>query len=349
MLIGFSRDPQCGSWPGVGKLLQAVALQRGEISNDRAGKKLAHPRDFVCLCAFISQAEEGSHEERKEGMRIHLGFKVLTAVFPLLLMLSLAITEPAFADNLNITGGVPGVACANSSVSSGALTFSCPPSPLTGVLTSSGSGNLSSGVFGVSTEVSGVSFTTGGSTSADLFVTYDFAVSGVTNGTARFPISVPGVLSCTGCINGLGLATSTFFDGSGESINGGPLGLATSLALGNGNNNLVVGIPVSNGVAQLFFSIQISAGCAGGPTFNGPACTAIADFLDPLSITGASVFDSTGNLVSGATLVSDSGFNPNSGIGPVATPEPSSVVLMLTGIGFLLVMPKRLSPVPDAP
>jgi hypothetical protein len=84
-------------------------------------------------------------------------------------MMLLAVTvllffgPAAFAqtDNLDITGGVPGVACGNPSVSSGSLSFSCPPSPFSGVLTSSGSGNLSTGVFGASTEVSGVSYTTG--------------------------------------------------------------------------------------------------------------------------------------------------------------------------------------------
>src|ERR1700722_13266630 len=166
----------------------------------------------------------------------------------LFLSICVGASAPIFADELEITGGVPGVACSNNSVSGGSLSFSCPSSPLSGVLMSSGSGNLSTGVFGAATEGSGVSFTTGGSTSAAVFVTYNFVVSGVANGTAQFDVSAPGIITCAGCSDFPGGQAFAFFhDGNNESINGGPLGPASVVALANGVNNLVVNTSINNG------------------------------------------------------------------------------------------------------
>jgi hypothetical protein len=271
--------------------------------------------------------------------RLSLRRALIFAASALLLTLSSAAFAPVFADTLNLSGGVPGVACASATVASGSASFSCPPSPLAGVLTSTATGNLSTGVFGATTTVSGVSFTTGGSTSANIFVTYDFAVTGVTNGTAQFDISAPGIITCSGCAGGAGQSAALFIDGSGESINGGALGPATLVGLANGANNLAVDTSVANGTAQLFFGLELVAGCDGGPGYTGPACTSSVDFLDPLSITGASVFDANGNLVSGASLVSDSGFNPNAG-SPVAAAEPPGLLLLAVGLLILICATK---------
>jgi hypothetical protein len=265
------------------------------------------------------------------GLPRQVTCRISTFVLPslLLLLISSALT-PVFADTLLLEGGVPGVGCTSVTVTSGSAAFSCPASPLSGVLTSTAMGNLSKGVFGGSTTVSGVSFTTGGSTSVEVFVTYNFLpIPGVTNGTAQFDLSAPGTISCVGCPES-GESTALFFVGSGESI-GGALGPATEVALTNGSNNLVVTTQVGNGITQLVFQFDFGAACAGGPSYTGPACTSSVDFLDPISITGASVFDANGNLVPGASLLSQSGFNPNA-VTPVPTPEPSGVVLLVTGL-----------------
>lgn len=117
-----------------------------------------------------------------------------------------------------------------------------------------------------------------------------------------------------------------FVVNSSESVNG---ETGANISLKNGGNNLVVDTTIGNGTTQLFFALELVAGCDGGPGFIGPACTTNLDFLDPLSITGASASDSNGNLVSGATFVSDSGFNPNAS---VSTPEPSSMLLLGAGL-----------------
>jgi hypothetical protein len=54
--------------------------------------------------------------------------------------------------------------------------------------------------------------------------------------------------------------------------------------------------------------------------------------LDPAAITGVQVFNSDGSLVSGATLISESGFNPNASAA-VAAPEPGG--LMILGLAML--------------
>jgi PEP-CTERM motif len=89
----------------------------------------------------------------------------------------------------------------------------------------------------------------------------------------------------------------------------------------------VISTNIVNGETTLDLIIAVTAACN---SFG--SCTSTSDFLDPLSITGATVDDANGSIVTDANLMSESGFDPNAG-GPVATPEPSS--LMMLGVGLL--------------
>lgn len=100
------------------------------------------------------------------------------------------------------------------------------------------------------------------------------------------------------------------------------------MVLANGETDLEVSSTIDDGVANLNLFLESLVNC--NIEGLGPTCTASSDFLDPLSIMGATVYDANGSLVSGAGVVSESGFNPNAAI---ATPEPSG--LLLLGIGLL--------------
>ena len=106
--------------------------------------------------------------------------------------------------------------------------------------------------------------------------------------------------------------------------------------LPSGTTNLQVSSLIGNGQAELNLFLMSGAECFVG---EGGTCTGSTDFYDPLTITGAQVFDASGNLVSGVTLVSQSGYNPNVG-NFVPTPEPSSLLLMGTGLLALIGIAK---------
>lgn len=247
-------------------------------------------------------------------------------------MLSSAAFAPVFADTLalggcNSTAGV--------TVSSGSATTNCtlslnegPGSFQAGSFTETG--NLANGSSGLTITVSNATGACpncfgGIDTGADLEVTYVFNGLGVSTGTAQFDLTTSGSFTSTG--GGAG-QTEFEYQGGPWTVNGVSPPDQTYTLLSSGDSAIVLNAPIGNGSTELQFAVIVAAYC---PNSN---CTSTTDFLDPFNITGASAYDANGNLVSAATFVSDSGFNPNAPI--PTTPEPSNVLLL--GIGLLTLI-----------
>ncbi len=268
------------------------------------------------------------------------GRKKLVATASILLFLVGILGKPAFGDSLTVLGGPPGGNCTQT-VTSGSATISC-SNPANGDVATA-SGNLAAGTFGVSTTVNPPSYLFGSSSSALVTIGYDFSVGGAQSGTADFDLAIDGLLmgstsGCTGPPPGSSCAFENaylYYPGLEAISIGGVPGPAGALQLGSGITNLIVGTNITNGSTELTLQLFVGASCSD--IFD--TCSANADFLDPASITGASVYDSNGNLVSGASLVSESGFNPNAA-GPVQTSEPSSLLLLTAGVFGLMALAK---------
>ena len=253
--------------------------------------------------------------------------RIVTATLPVLLVLGAAAFQPVFADQLTLGGcnSTPAV-----TVSSGSATTNCTvdynPSPA-GVVTGSfiETGDLSTGTSGLSVTVTNTPIETpfGGSNSASLQVNYVFDGSGVTDGTAVFDLTASGSITSSG-----GNGEMEFeYSGGPWTVNGNPVSSYENYAfLGNGTSAIVLDAPIVDGTVDLGITEFAEANCPSrGYPLTG--CTSTVDFDDPFSITGATVYDSSEDLVPAATLVSESGFNPNA-TPPVSAPEPSSLLLL---------------------
>jgi len=246
---------------------------------------------------------------------------ILLVAALVLLLLSSAAFAPVFADNLTLGGG----SCPGASVASGSANVVCTPYNSTAlVVTYTETGNLATGIFGTSSLVSdsgGFGLGSGADSGSYFQVTYVFGGLGVSGGTAQFDATISGVLA-----SNTGVANAQFETPSSVSLTVNGAASPTQTPLGNGVSNLVITTPISGGTTELQFALALNTTCAGIQQ-----CTSSADFLDPLSITGASAYDSNGNLVSGATFVSQSGFNPNA-VSAAPVPEPSSLLLLGAGL-----------------
>jgi len=200
--------------------------------------------------------------------------------------------------------------------------------------TGSSLADLATGTVGDSTQISTTGGTVGG-VHADTVATYDF--SGLTASTLQFTFSAEGTSTAPGYPDGTGVFfgidaylydNDTFAPGTPNQTIYPDANFA--VALGNGTtSNILVDVPVVDGTAELNYILVAEADCEVGVN-----CSASADFADTLAITGAEAYDANGNLIPNATIVSESGFNPNA----TNTPEPSSVLLLGVGLLGLMLM-----------
>ena len=172
-----------------------------------------------------------------------------------------------------------------------------------------------------------------------------FAVTGVQNGSAVLHLTVPGLVTpAFSALQGGGTASAEFeYPGKQATIDGKPAPTGGT-PLGTGSSTITITSPIVNGSTQLQFSLFTDATAVCPNTF----CMSEADFLDPTSITSASVDDANGQLVPDASLISQSGFNPNA-VNTASTPEPSSIIMLCTGLaGFAATKAGKTRTLPGA-
>ncbi|MGH9451989.1 MAG: hypothetical protein ACRD11_15875 [Terriglobia bacterium] len=230
--------------------------------------------------------------------------------------------------NSETLGGTLIVNCSSSSTP----TAWCPPLITALVGSTQATGSLSAGTVGALAQISSalpnvLGFINSWQASAAAQLNYVNTVS-ASSGTVVFTITVSGTEYSTGTG---GIAVAAILIPTIESFAG--LSGAT-LYLPGGMSTVKIVTPVSNGNSYFSFTLAEMATCPGftlSQMASGDSCTAIADFLDPATITAASVYDANGNLIPDATIVSQSGYSP-----PLSTPELSSLLLAGTGpLGLL--------------
>lgn len=255
----------------------------------------------------------------------------------------LSVSNAGYADSLITTAQIgmsPNLqACTGST--SGAITCTVTGTDISsiGMGFASAVGSLAGGTMGTSVSLTNFQDPVGTNTAsadASTHLSYNFAMPTNLNGdTVLFSLGVLGasLQSCGGtgaCIEVQALTQLSLAGNTAENFVG--LGSGSEgVNLPSGETGLEVSTLISNGSANLDLLLSSQVFCF---VSTSNICSGSSDFIDPLSITGAQVLDSSGVAVSGISIVSDSGFNPNASA--IATSEPSS--LLLLGFGLLALI-----------
>lgn len=301
-------------------------------------------------CPTFTFQKQGEQKTCSPGVK---DMPISRFVFAFLQKLQLLIALAVFAapticsaDLLSLSGGFGnaiGGDCQSKSANTGSVTLECSGSATANHL-GSGSvlaqGDVGSGRIGVKASVSMPSqpFLFVGNAGSQAELLYDFEVSNanVVNGLAKIEVSLDGFQelldTCpdrtTGACNSF---IQTFVTVRGGSSEDKPGPFLTDF---EGANDFFVFLPVNNNRAFLDIGLMTIIACSnvGGDT--STSCNGLSDWSHTLQITGATIFDENSNVVAGADLVSQSGFNPNSQRS--AVPEPSTLCLAAIGVvGFL--------------
>jgi hypothetical protein len=270
----------------------------------------------------------GSSDRRASWKLRLLKFRV-RAIAPISFIF-LGLASGVHADSVSTTASIStisGVTQVCSGSTSGAFSCSAVGSGNAGIGSSEtasagATGSLANGTMGTSAVVDFQSQQNGDDSTgaqANTVLDYIFALpANLNGGTVLFSLTVSGTSSMSCAFAGCYATTaSTGLDLPNSSDQFVGLGTGSvNVNLPSGATNLQVSSQIGSGRADLDLSLTSVVGCYAGYSL---VCESSTDFYDPLTITGAQVFDASGNLVSNVSLVSQSGYNPNAGSGPVST------------------------------
>jgi hypothetical protein len=187
--------------------------------------------------------------------------------------------------------------------------------------------------------------------------------TGVTNGTLALSFSVKGTLSgsgdngndtlsavytleentgsfeveAAGSLLSAGASTPGSYASTGSTMNFSFTKDQSNASLWDYFATGTVLLPFGSGGFALHEDLEIDGRCVDA--YSG--CSYSADLLDPAMVGGAVIYDSNGDVVQGATVVSQSGFDYTQALPSSAIPEPGTFGMVVVGAFAALALLQR--------